>query len=151
MVLSGVEVTERPTRKTGQSFKISSVHKQPIFKKKGPNDQHFINFSILPQDHCILRVKTEAAETDVIEWIEAVRKSMTTAASAASEGRNDVSSVRADGAVHVQCALVQESNSEFQLTDGRAAQHLSFSAHFLPLNNCDCWIFERSVKVGVWR
>eukprot|EP00036_Acanthoecidae_sp_10tr_P012029 CAMPEP_0182918310 /NCGR_PEP_ID=MMETSP0105_2-20130417/2012_1 /TAXON_ID=81532 ORGANISM="Acanthoeca-like sp., Strain 10tr" /NCGR_SAMPLE_ID=MMETSP0105_2 /ASSEMBLY_ACC=CAM_ASM_000205 /LENGTH=744 /DNA_ID=CAMNT_0025055381 /DNA_START=99 /DNA_END=2330 /DNA_ORIENTATION=+ len=60
IILANLHVQERPTKKTGFSWKCTTDFGQDIFARKGPgNSDYFHNLNILPTDYAILRVATE--------------------------------------------------------------------------------------------
>eukprot|EP00041_Stephanoeca_diplocostata_P037233 m.1398072 g.1398072 ORF g.1398072 m.1398072 type:complete len:541 (+) comp24999_c0_seq15:258-1880(+) len=77
IILTGLQVQERPTKKSGFSFKCTTEFGQEIFARKGPRNEPFYNFAILPTDHCILRV---GSEDEGRQWLVEIDKAQKLAA-----------------------------------------------------------------------
>lgn len=70
VLLYGGNCQERPTRKSGFSFKYYNPQNSHILASKGPKGESFFNFYILPHDACIFRCATDEG----LAWVTAMEE-----------------------------------------------------------------------------
>eukprot|EP00038_Savillea_parva_P008764 m.179035 g.179035 ORF g.179035 m.179035 type:complete len:761 (-) comp14667_c0_seq1:202-2484(-) len=72
LVLSSLQIQERPTKKAGFSWKCTTEFGQDLFARKGPGPgDYFHNLNILPTEYAILRVASEELGRQWMAEIEA--------------------------------------------------------------------------------